>query len=135
MITTNFSSSSTFSSYQWGKARADGPESNLTKKVNTLWNFAAAIGARGGKGSMVHGLRSLGSAALDMAYVATGAIDIFQESGCWEWDVGELIDSYCWLCSRFQDRSRHPSSFYIRFSIFFESERLHDFFYFFFGFF
>lgn len=72
---------------EWGKARGDGPESNLTKKINTLWNFAAAIEGRNGKGGMVHGIRSLGSAALDMAYVATGAIDIFQESGCWEWDV------------------------------------------------
>ncbi|GAA5915158.1 inositol monophosphatase family protein [Sporobolomyces salmoneus] len=72
---------------EWGKARSDSPTSNLTKKVNTLWNFAAEVGGREGKGGMVHGLRSLGSAALDMVYVATGAIDIFWEGGCWEWDV------------------------------------------------
>ncbi|GAA5917075.1 hypothetical protein JCM5296_000012 [Sporobolomyces johnsonii] len=72
---------------EWGKARSDSPESNLTKKVNSLWNMAAEIGGRGGKGGMVHGVRSLGSAALDMAYVATGAVDIFWEGGCWEWDV------------------------------------------------
>jgi len=36
---------------------------------------------------MVHGVRSLGSATLDLAFVATGAIDIFWEGGCWEWDV------------------------------------------------
>ena len=70
---------------EWGKARSDAPTSNLTKKVNTLWNMAAEIGGRGGKGGMVHGLRSLGSAALDMVYVATGAVDIFWEGGCWEW--------------------------------------------------
>ncbi|ORY88681.1 QA-X protein [Leucosporidium creatinivorum] len=72
---------------EWGKARSDAPSSNLTKKVNTLWNMAAEIGGRGGKGGMVHGMRSLGSAALDMVYVATGAVDIFWEGGCWEWDV------------------------------------------------
>ncbi|GAA5941435.1 inositol monophosphatase family protein [Sporobolomyces koalae] len=72
---------------EWGKARSDSPTSNLTKKVNTFWNFAAEVGGRQGKGGMVHGVRSLGSAALDMVYVATGAVDIFWECGCWEWDV------------------------------------------------
>lgn len=72
---------------EWGKARSDAPTSNLTKKVNTLWNMAAEVHGRGGKGGMVHGLRSLGSAALDLVYVATGAVDIFWEGGCWEWDV------------------------------------------------
>ncbi|KAM0747219.1 inositol monophosphatase [Meredithblackwellia eburnea MCA 4105] len=72
---------------EWGKSRSDAPGSNLTKKVNTLWNFAGEIGGREGKGGMVHGVRSIGSAALDMVYVATGAADIFWEAGCWEWDV------------------------------------------------
>ncbi|GAA6030612.1 hypothetical protein JCM8097_006236 [Rhodosporidiobolus ruineniae] len=72
---------------EWGKARSDAPTSNLTKKVNTFWNLAAEIGGRGGKGGMVHGIRSLGSATLDMVYVATGACDIWWEGGCWEWDV------------------------------------------------
>ncbi|KAK4047286.1 hypothetical protein OIO90_006247 [Microbotryomycetes sp. JL221] len=72
---------------EWGKARSDTPTSNLTKKVNTFWNMAAEVKGRGGKGGMVHGVRSLGSAALDLVYVATGAVDIFWECGCWEWDV------------------------------------------------
>ncbi|GAA6003954.1 inositol monophosphatase family protein [Rhodotorula paludigena] len=72
---------------EWGKARSDAPESNLTKKVNSFWNMAAEVGGRGGKGGMVHGVRSLGSAALDLVYVATGAVDVFWEGGCWEWDV------------------------------------------------
>ncbi|GAA5915501.1 hypothetical protein JCM6882_007911 [Rhodosporidiobolus microsporus] len=72
---------------EWGKARSDAPESNLTKKANSLWNMAGEIGGRGGKGGMVHGIRSLGSATLDMVYVATGACDIWWEGGCWEWDV------------------------------------------------
>lgn len=36
-------------------------------------NMAAEIGGRGGKGGMVHGVRSLGSATLDLAYCAIGA--------------------------------------------------------------
>ncbi|BGP44091.1 hypothetical protein JCM10450v2_008308 [Rhodotorula kratochvilovae] len=72
---------------EWGKARSDAPESNLTKKVHSFWNMAAEVGGRGGRGGMVHGVRSLGSAALDLVYVATGAVDVFWEGGCWEWDV------------------------------------------------
>jgi len=44
--------------------------------------MAAEVGGREGKGGMVHGVRSLGSAALDLVYVATGAVDIFWEGGC-----------------------------------------------------
>jgi len=36
-------------------------------------NMAAEIGGRDGKGGMVHGVRSLGSATLDLAYCAMGA--------------------------------------------------------------
>ncbi|BGO96314.1 hypothetical protein NBRC10512_000352 [Rhodotorula toruloides] len=72
---------------EWGKARLDTPESNLSRKVTSFHNMAAEIGGRGGKGGMVHGVRSLGSATLDCVYVATGAVDIFWEGGCWEWDV------------------------------------------------
>ena len=61
---------------EWGKARASGPGSTLAKKVDSIVNMAAEVGGRDGKGGMVHGIRSLGSAALDMAYVATGAVDI-----------------------------------------------------------
>ena len=64
---------------EWGKDRRDRPDGNLTKKVNSMWNMACEIGGRDGKGGLVHGVRSLGSAALDMAYVATGAVDIFWE--------------------------------------------------------
>jgi myo-inositol-1(or 4)-monophosphatase len=40
---------------------------------------------------MVHGVRSLGSATLDLAYIAMGAFDIWWEGGCWEWDVAAGI--------------------------------------------
>ena len=36
---------------------------------------------------MVHGIRSFGSAALNLCAVAEGSIDIYFESGCWAWDV------------------------------------------------
>ncbi|GAA5897606.1 hypothetical protein JCM8208_000208 [Rhodotorula glutinis] len=72
---------------EWGKSRSDAPGSALVKKSTSFVNMAAEVGGRGGKGGMVHGVRSLGSAALDLVYVATGAVDIFWEGGCWEWDV------------------------------------------------
>ena len=53
--------------------------------------MAAEFGGRGGKGGMVHGVRSLGSATLDLAYTAMGSFDIWWEGGCWEWDVAAGI--------------------------------------------
>ena len=35
----------------------------------------------------VHGVRSLGSSTLDLAFVAQGSLDVLWEGGCWEWDV------------------------------------------------
>lgn len=36
---------------------------------------------------MVHSLRCMGSAALNLAAVAAGQQDVFWEGGCWAWDV------------------------------------------------
>ena len=36
---------------------------------------------------MVHSLRSLGSAALNLCGVAEGGLDAYWEGGCWAWDV------------------------------------------------
>lgn len=47
-------------SCEWGKDRRDIPEGNVHRKVNSFMNMAAEIGGRGGKGGMVHGVRSLG---------------------------------------------------------------------------
>lgn len=74
-------------SCEWGKDRRDTPESNLHRKVNSFLNMAAEVGGRDGKGGMVHGVRSLGSATMDLAYTAMGSFDIWWEGGCWEWDV------------------------------------------------
>ncbi|KAF1816758.1 inositol monophosphatase [Eremomyces bilateralis CBS 781.70] len=74
-------------SCEWGKDRRDHPDSNMHRKIEVFLNMAAEIGGRGGKGGMAHGIRSLGSATMDIAYTAMGAFDIWWEGGCWEWDV------------------------------------------------
>ncbi|KAK4124247.1 inositol monophosphatase [Parathielavia appendiculata] len=78
-------------SCEWGKDRKDRPDGNLCRKVESFLNMAAEVGGRGGKGGMVHGVRSLGSATMDLAYTAMGAFDIWWEGGCWEWDVAAGI--------------------------------------------
>ncbi|KAI0102682.1 inositol monophosphatase [Nemania sp. FL0031] len=78
-------------SCEWGKDRRDMPDGNMHRKVESFVNMAAEVGGRDGKGGMVHGIRSLGSATLDLAYVAMGAFDIWWEGGCWEWDVSAGI--------------------------------------------
>ncbi|KAL2006078.1 hypothetical protein VTN00DRAFT_9732 [Thermoascus crustaceus] len=78
-------------SCEWGKDRRDVPDGNMYRKVESFLNLAAEIGGRGGKGGMVHGVRSLGSATMDLAYTAMGAFDVWWEGGCWEWDVAAGI--------------------------------------------
>lgn len=78
-------------SCEWGKDRRDLPDGNLHRKVESFVNMAAELGSRGGKGGMAHGVRSLGSATLDLAYCAMGSFDIWWEGGCWEWDVAAGI--------------------------------------------
>ncbi|WYZ43767.1 hypothetical protein EsH8_VII_000203 [Colletotrichum jinshuiense] len=74
-------------SCEWGKDRRDIPDGNMHRKIESFTNMAAERSGRGGKGGMVHGMRSLGSATLDLAYTAMGSFDIWWEGGCWEWDV------------------------------------------------
>jgi myo-inositol-1(or 4)-monophosphatase len=66
---------------EWGSSR-DGP--NFEVKWNTFRKLAASkeIG-----GSMVHSLRSIGSAALNLCAVAAGQVDMYWEGGCYAWDV------------------------------------------------
>ena len=45
---------------EWGKDRRDTPEGNLMRKIDSFVNMAAERRGRGGKGGMVHGVRSLG---------------------------------------------------------------------------
>ena len=66
---------------EWGNERAG---ENWAVKTKT---FSALAGAKEGGGAMVHSLRSLGSAALNLCGVASGALDCYWEGGCWAWDV------------------------------------------------
>lgn len=76
-------------SCEWGKDRRNIPGGNLRKKINSFVNMAAEKGGENADGlrGMVHGMRSLGSATLDLAYTAMGSLDIWWEGGCWEWFV------------------------------------------------
>ncbi|RSH81128.1 uncharacterized protein EHS24_008562 [Apiotrichum porosum] len=56
----------------------------LPAKLNTFKNLTAD---KSDGGQMVHSLRSLGSAALNLCQVATGGVDLYWEIGCWPWDV------------------------------------------------
>lgn len=66
---------------EWGSGR-DGPNFELKTEV-----FKKLAASKETGGSMVHSLRSLGSAALNMAAVAAGQMDAYWEGGCWAWDV------------------------------------------------
>jgi myo-inositol-1(or 4)-monophosphatase len=63
---------------EWGSDRSGN---DLDVKASTFKNLAAA------DGGMVHSLRSLGSAALNLCNVAAGSMDAYWEAGCWAWDV------------------------------------------------
>ncbi|SMY22677.1 unnamed protein product [Zymoseptoria tritici ST99CH_1A5] len=66
---------------EWGSDR-DGTD--YETKVATFKKLCAskALG-----GAMVHGIRSLGSAELNLCGVAAGHLDVYWETGCWAWDV------------------------------------------------
>ncbi|ORY79513.1 inositol monophosphatase [Protomyces lactucae-debilis] len=64
---------------EWGSDRAE--DGNLKIKSDTYFNLARQ------HGGMVHSLRSLGSAALNLCSVAQGSMDMYVEGGMWEWDI------------------------------------------------
>ena len=83
---------------EWGKDRQtgrdeSGQKGNLSHKLATFANLAAkdvfrdAEELQGEPPRYLHGVRSLGSTALDLAFLAQGSIDVLWEGGCWEWDV------------------------------------------------
>ncbi len=73
--------SSALVAIEWGSQR-DGP--NFTVKMATFEKLAATKENGGG---MVGGLRSLGSAALNLCACAAGQLDMYWEGGCYAWDV------------------------------------------------
>ena len=66
---------------EWGSDRSGV---NYETKTKT---FARLCRSKEEGGAMVHSLRSLGSAALNLCAVASGSIDMYWEGGCWAWDV------------------------------------------------
>lgn len=68
---------------EWGSDRS---KAIIDKKALSLKKLAAD-GKDTEGGRMCHSIRSLGSAALNFAHVATGQLDLYQEIGCWSWDV------------------------------------------------
>ncbi|KAF2107858.1 hypothetical protein BDV96DRAFT_288515 [Lophiotrema nucula] len=66
---------------EWGSDRSGN---DFAVKSKTFSRLAATKENGGG---MVHGLRSFGSAALNLCGVAEGGLDIYWEAGCWAWDV------------------------------------------------
>jgi myo-inositol-1(or 4)-monophosphatase len=66
---------------EWGSDRSGN---DLAVKSKTFTKLCAS---KEEGGAMVHSLRSLGSAALNLCAVAAGQLDVYWEAGCWAWDV------------------------------------------------
>lgn len=64
-----------------GSERSEGPNGNFDNKMITLKNLLSD------KGGYIHGVRSVGSAAMNLCYVANGMLDAYWEAGPWAWDV------------------------------------------------
>lgn len=67
--------------FEGGAERIDEPGSNFDIKMGTLRNLLKQNGA------FMHGVRTHGSAALNICYTATGMLDVYWEGGPWAWDV------------------------------------------------
>ncbi|CAG8542569.1 2083_t:CDS:2 [Ambispora gerdemannii] len=78
---------------------SDRSPSVIDKKIRSIHNMVAQPGqsnrSSGGgstkKAGLVRGIRCMGSAAVNLCFVAKGNADIYWEIGCWEWDVAAGI--------------------------------------------
>ncbi|WFD29804.1 inositol-phosphate phosphatase [Malassezia sp. CBS 17886] len=70
--------------FEWGSDRS---KAVMEKKSRTYERLVGdpTSGVQGGL--MALGVRSMGSAALNFANVASGCMDLYWEIGCWAWDV------------------------------------------------
>lgn len=67
---------------EWGTDRRYEPGLNLQRMVDSFINMAT---------DYCHRMRSLGSASLDLGFVASGAFDILWEGRFWEWNVAGAV--------------------------------------------
>lgn len=65
---------------EWGSQRSG---ENFEIRARVFRDLAR----EGEGGGMVQGMRSLGSAAMNVCAVAAGQVDLYWEGGCWAWDV------------------------------------------------
>ncbi|GJJ77894.1 myo-inositol-1(or 4)-monophosphatase [Entomortierella parvispora] len=73
-----------------GEYGSDRKAEVIDPKVKSMRNLSARDPSPATPGRAVghaHGIRCLGSAALNMMAVAQGQFDVYWEVGCWEWDV------------------------------------------------
>ncbi len=68
---------------EWG---SDREGNDYEVKAETFRKLCAS---KESGGAMVHGLRSLGSAELNLCAVARGDLDVYWENGCYAWDVSQ----------------------------------------------
>ncbi|KAF3481002.1 uncharacterized protein GIQ15_06349 [Arthroderma uncinatum] len=73
--------SSALIAVEWGSDRSGA---NWETKLRT---FESLGKSKEQGGAMVHSMRSMGSAALNLCSVASGVLDLYWEGGCWAWDV------------------------------------------------
>ncbi|KAF3938815.1 Inositol-1-monophosphatase [Dactylella cylindrospora] len=66
---------------EWGYDRSGN---DYDVKVRTFRRLCAS---KEDGGAMVRGVRSLGSAALNLCSLAAGWTDLYWDAGCWAWDV------------------------------------------------
>ncbi|KAI9432008.1 hypothetical protein H4582DRAFT_2084105 [Lactarius indigo] len=90
---------------EWGSDRAQEP---IRAKAQSFSRLAGAPP----NGVMAHSLRSVGSAALNFALVAQGALDAYWEIGCWHVPsysslfLGCMLNIDCWSCLQAVGRMR-----------------------------
>ncbi|KAG0370183.1 inositol monophosphatase [Gamsiella multidivaricata] len=73
-----------------GEYGSDRKTDVIDPKVKSLRNLSARDPSDLAPGRAVghaHGIRCLGSAAMNMMALAQGQVDVYWEVGCWEWDV------------------------------------------------
>lgn len=92
--------------FEWGSDRS---KEVMDKKSRTFQRLTGDANGGVAGGEMALGVRSVGSAALNFAHVASGCLDVYWEIGCWAWDVcaGMLIAQEAYVDERLTQGLRH----------------------------